>query len=233
MSNSPSPIVFDKEKAEAYDDRFAKLAPMRDAIHLVARLAFSGLQDSAHILCVGAGTGAELCYLASAFPGWTFSVVDPSKAMMDICRARAKEGGFEDRCEFTVGYASDLPKDQAFNAATSILVSHFLTDSSERTAFFAEIYQRLHPGGLLLTADLASEHDLEGEVSHLSIWMHGLALTGMEPDALAQYRSALGRDVAVLTPKEVSSILQDSGFATTKLVTQTLLMHSWLCQKAV
>ncbi|WP_232288441.1 class I SAM-dependent methyltransferase [Anaeromyxobacter sp. K] len=62
---------------------------MRDALHLVTRLALGELPAQARILCVGAGTGAELLSLAAAFPGWRFTAVDPSEPMLRRCRARA------------------------------------------------------------------------------------------------------------------------------------------------
>lgn len=233
MSDEPSPIVFDNERAKSYDSRFEKLSPMRDTLHLVARLALGSLPENAHLLCVGAGTGAELVYLAKAFPTWRFTVVEPAEAMMAICRERAEDAGLTGRCNFHQGFTSTLPKGAQFDAATSILVSHFLVDRDARVSFFADIYKRLQPGGLLLSADIASLESLESEVSLLSLWMRGLAYAGMSPEVMAKYRSALGRDVSVETPDEVAKILGEAGFATTKLVTQALLMHGWLCRRAV
>jgi tRNA (cmo5U34)-methyltransferase len=61
--------MFDESHAAAYDERFAKLAPMQDALHLVTQLALAELPADARVLCVGAGTGAELVHLAGALPG--------------------------------------------------------------------------------------------------------------------------------------------------------------------
>ncbi|MFT7681755.1 MAG: tRNA (cmo5U34)-methyltransferase [Moritella dasanensis] len=37
---------------------------MKDALHLSIRILLSDLPENANILCVGAGTGAELIYLS-------------------------------------------------------------------------------------------------------------------------------------------------------------------------
>jgi len=68
MKNQEPTVVFDRERASAYDKRFAKLAPLRDAIHLLMHMTLSEFPTDAHILSVGAGTGAELIYLAQNFP---------------------------------------------------------------------------------------------------------------------------------------------------------------------
>lgn len=69
MQNSDSPaIVFDKERAASYDTRFVKLAPLRDTLHLLARLILYELPANAKILCVSVGTGLELIYLTQEFP---------------------------------------------------------------------------------------------------------------------------------------------------------------------
>jgi tRNA (cmo5U34)-methyltransferase len=89
MPNQESSIVFDQERASSYDKRFAKLAPMRDALHLLIHMVLAELPAHARILCVGVGTGSELLALAHAFPQWRFTAVDPAAPMLDICRQRA------------------------------------------------------------------------------------------------------------------------------------------------
>ena len=55
--------IFDQQAA-TYDQQWARLAPLRDALNLLIGAVFSDLPDNARILCVGAGTGAEILYLA-------------------------------------------------------------------------------------------------------------------------------------------------------------------------
>jgi len=79
MQNQEPSLVYDKDRAAAFDTQVAKLAPMRDALHFLMRMVLSELPDDARILCVGAGTGAELIALAQAFPHWRFTALDPAK----------------------------------------------------------------------------------------------------------------------------------------------------------
>ncbi len=84
MNNQKQPEFFGEAHASRYDQQWAKLAPLRDALHLLLRIRLSELPDDARVLCVGVGTGAELLYLAQAFPRWSFTLVEPSKFSIDL-----------------------------------------------------------------------------------------------------------------------------------------------------
>ena len=61
-------VSFDMERAILYDQRNSKLSALSASLHLQMRTILSGLPSDANILCVGAGTGTELLYLAKEFP---------------------------------------------------------------------------------------------------------------------------------------------------------------------
>jgi tRNA (cmo5U34)-methyltransferase len=46
-----------------------------------------------------------------------------------------------------------------------------------------------------------------------------------------KFRASYGRDVAVLPPQEVESIIASSGFDTPVLFLQTLLIHAWYANR--
>jgi hypothetical protein len=50
MQNQEQAVVFDEERAGTYDERFAKLAPLRDTLHLLTRLILADLPVNARIL---------------------------------------------------------------------------------------------------------------------------------------------------------------------------------------
>ena len=105
--------LFDKQ-AETYDQQWSNTAPIRHCMHLLLRSVFADLPVNANILCIGVGTGDELLYLASNFPNWQFTAVEPSGPMLDICKKRAKESGVDTRCIFHEGYLHSMPFEQDF-----------------------------------------------------------------------------------------------------------------------
>ena len=148
--------LFDHQAA-GYDMQWARMAPVRENLHFLLGAVLADLPAEARILCVGAGTGAELEFLAALHPRWSFTAVDPSSAMIARCRQRAESRGFAKRCRFHEGYVDSLPPDEPYDAATSLLVSQFILDEEARGGFFAAIAARLVPGGVIVCADLASE----------------------------------------------------------------------------
>ncbi len=231
MKNQASNFVFDQERASNYDKRFAKLAPMRDALDLLIRMVLSELPDDARILCVGVGTGSELIHLAQHFPQWQFTAVEPAAPMLNICRQRAEESGITSRCTFHEGYLDSLPSSDAFHAATCILVSHFMMQLEERRNFFRQISARLRPNGYLVSSDLASDMSTPAYKSILEVSLRTLQYSEIPAGEIEKIISSYGQDIAVLPPQEVESIIASSGFDTPVLFFQTLLIHAWYAKR--
>lgn len=231
QSHDPA-TLFDQKHAAEYDRRFARVAPMRDALHLLIGAVFSELPADARILCVGAGTGSEILYLAEKFPGWRFTAVEPSPSMLDVCRRRTAESGIASRCTCHEGYLDSLPPTDPFDAATSLLVSHFILTREARRGFFRGIADRLRPGGLLANADLASDTASPAYESLLEVWVRLMNETELPREQVERMRETYRRDVAMLPPDEVGELIASTGFETPVRFLQTALIHGWYSRKS-
>lgn len=219
--------LFGKEQAAAYDERFKKVGALKESLHLLIRILFSDLPEGSRILCVGAGTGAEILALAEAFPSFGFMAVEPSLPMLEVCRDRVVAAGMAGRCAFHHGYIETLPEEERFDAATSLLVSQFLTKREARVAFFAEIAKRLRTGAYLVNADLSA--DLEGERSAglKECWQKMLVFSDVPEEQAQKYLEGWRRDVAVLPPGQVEEMIVAGGFGKPTLFYQGLFIHGW------
>jgi tRNA (cmo5U34)-methyltransferase len=222
--------LFDQQAA-GYDARWVRMAPIRDSLLFLMETVFAGLPDDAHVLCVGAGTGAEIAHLARRFPRWTFLALDPSTQMIAACRERAEREGFADRCRSHAGLVDTLPDTAAFDGATCLLVSQFLLDPAVRTAFFASIARRLRAGGTLAWADLAWDTDAADYPAMLRLWMETMSGAGLD-DALEQIRINYARDVAILPPERVAALAQAGGFLPPLRFHQAGMIHGWCARTA-
>lgn len=230
MQREELKTTFD-QKASSYDKQSAKMASILNGFHFLLEAVFFELPSKASIVCVGVGTGAELVYLAQKFPLWQFTAVDPSGAMLEVCRAKAEEMGFVERCRFHEGYLEALPEDSLHDAATCFLVSQFILDREARSAFFRSIAQRLKPGGILASSDLASGMGSDDYESLLHISSNMRAAAGASPEGLERMREAYAKDVAILSTQDVASIIASGGFEPPVQFFRAGLIHAWLSKR--
>jgi len=222
--------LFDQQAA-GYDAQWARMAPIRESLHFLLETVFADLPEDARLLCVGAGTGAEIAHLAQRFPRWRFLALDPAPGMIEACRARAERDGFVERCEFHAGLVDTLPDAEAFDGATCFLVSQFLLDPAERTAFFAAIGRRLRKDGTLAWADLAWDTDAPDYRAMLQLWMRTMSGAGLDAEAIERMRGNYARDVAILPPDRVAALVADAGFAQPLRFHQAGMIHGWCAQR--
>jgi tRNA (cmo5U34)-methyltransferase len=222
--------AFDEDHAAAYDQRFARIASLRDALHLMMKVILSPLPENAHVLCVGAGTGLELADLAQRFSSWRFTAVEPAPAMLKICRQRAEKLGLTDRCTFHEGYLDTLPPGPKFDAATSLLVSHFILQREDRLNYFRQIASRLRPGGWLVNADLSGDAGSDEYPAQMDAWLRMMQHADLSEEQLQNMRAAYARDVAILPPREVADLIASSGFERPVPFHQALLIHGWFAR---
>lgn len=151
--------------------------------------------------------------------------------MVSAARARAEENGYATRCVFHTGYLESLPDSKPFDVATSFLVSQFLLSSSQRTGFFRAISERLKPGGILVTSDLASDTNSPLYSSLLEVWLRTLSTADLTRERMQQMRAAYDRDVSILPPRAVEAIIAAGGFHNPVQFYQAGLIHAWYCQR--
>jgi tRNA (cmo5U34)-methyltransferase len=231
MQKQELEAVFDRQAAH-YDAQWARMAPIRDGLHFLLEVIFADLPVNARILCVGVGTGAELTFLARTFPDWMFTAVEPSSAMLDLCRRRAEKDGYASRCYFHGGYVDSLPAEASHDGATCFLVSQFILEQQERRKLFRAIATRLRSGALLVSSDLAADVDSDAYDALLRNWLNVMAPGGCDPERLERARAAYAKDVAILPPAVVAAIIESAGFEPPIRFYQAGLMHAWLSKRA-
>ena len=226
MRSDEIKAIFDQQ-ASSYDAQWARTAPIRNGLHFLLAAVFAELPANARILCIGAGTGEEMIYLANRFPQWRFTAVEPSGAMLDVCRNKVEKEGFLSRCDFHEGYLDSLPDKNKFDAATCFLVSQFILEQDARSDFFRAIAARLRPEGILASSDLASEVGSTEYEAILQAWLNMMVAAGIPAEGLERMRAAYAKDVAILPPVQVASIIKSGGFDTPVQFYQAGLIHAW------
>lgn len=228
--------LFGRERAPDYDVGIRTRIPGYEALHASSRaILASALPEAARILVVGAGTGQELIAFAQAHPGWHLVGVDPSADMLDIAKDKIVRAGVGDRVELHLGTADDLAPDAIFDAATALLVMHFIADDPDKLAFLASIQSRLRSGAPFLLADLCGVPDSQRFEALFAAWQCFLSTnTGVSPDdenlrkEFAERRARLGW----IDEARHFALFASAGFREPTTFWAGLLFSGWAMWKA-
>ena len=134
----------------------ADLAPV-DSFHIRGREATVELADRAAlkpgmaVLDVGCGLGGSARYLASQY-GCHVTGIDLTRAYLEAARRLTELVGLDDRVEFCIADALNLPfKDAGFDV---VWTEHTQMNIADKAMFYGEIARVLTPGGQLLLHDV-------------------------------------------------------------------------------
>jgi len=102
------------------------------------------IDEGKYVLDVGCGVGITPCYIAKMY-GCIVVGVDISERMVDMSNERAKREGVEDKVEFRIADAQNLPFDDGlFDAVISESVTAFLEDKQRGVSEYVRVTK---PGG--------------------------------------------------------------------------------------
>ena len=213
---------------DGYDEHIRKLIPGYEVVHQQIRaLLKTHVDEYAHVLIVGCGTGYELGHLVQLFPDWTFTATELSQNMLDKARHHIHALNASHRVEFVLGDVDQLKTDQSYDAALSILVTHFVA-YLEKPKFFKAISSRLKSQGIFITFDLTKIKS-EQELQTLKYLCEA---NGLTPAQAAVMLERLEDDFYPLSEQETFEQLKASGFEAVQGFTQILFYQGYMAIKA-
>jgi ubiquinone/menaquinone biosynthesis C-methylase UbiE len=139
--SSKKPVEISYFGIQAFTGTTKHMGGMRSTVELIDNCR---IREGMHVLDVGCGVGATASYLVQD-RGCTVVGVDITPGMVERSSERAHREGFEDRAEFKVGDAHDLPlESDTFDAVICESVMTFVED--KQTAI-NELVRVTKPGG--------------------------------------------------------------------------------------
>ena len=164
-------------------------------------------------------------------PAWQLVGVDPSADMLAIARSRLAHAALTGRTELVTGVVADLPLEPAFDAATLLLVMHFLPDDGAKRALLTGIAIRLRPGAPLLLADLHGEPGSMGFTRLVNAWKQRILDTGADPTEVATAFDRIEEDVAFVPESRIAELLAEAGFGEPIPFWRGLLFGGWIAYR--
>jgi tRNA (cmo5U34)-methyltransferase len=219
--------------ADEYDRTIQLALPGYEAMHTMVLACLTAcLPNSANLLVVGAGTGTELQRLGMARQEWHFLGIDPSAKMLAVAEQKISNHQLSHRVNFIQGYAQDLPPDTLYDAATSLLVMHFITDSSSKLQFLQSIAQRLHLGAPFILVDvfgLKGSQEQQQLMPILSAYWNAMGLSVSKQEQLLE---GFRQSVYPLPETDILNLLAQVGFEKIIRFYTGLWVGGWLAFKA-
>lgn len=221
---------------EEQADRMAKYREMQRAIpglddmyRLVhALIASRGSHDS-RILIVGAGGGRELEELSKSELALQMTAIDPSDQNLEGAKLVARKSGLSDRLVFFKESVDDLPGQQPFDIATSLLVMHHIDDDGSKSTYLTAIRDRLAAGGVLIHADVCFDSMEEFE-SLLPAYMAHARLAGIDHEISRIDPEAIPK-LAIISPARTQTLFREAGFTPPREIFRSLWYRCWVSRK--
>ena len=202
------------DPASAKDAR--ERAPMRSLLRL------------RQVLVVGSGTGMEIINLCQRNPHWRFTGVEPSADMMTIAKSRLKTRGFQERVNLHQGYVDSLPATKVMDAATLILVMHFIPNDGSKLLLLQNIAKRLKPGANLVLADLHGERESASFPDLLLAWksFYFNRLEDVSVEVETNFQKAIN-SIHFIPETKILGLLQTAGFTDINRFYNAFLFGGW------
>lgn len=220
---------FEGERAERYDNFIPVVIPTyNQLIEQLPKLASAVVQhhDAPRLLVAGCGTGNEIVPFVRSSTQWHIAACDPSPAM--VARAQEKLHAYPNVQLFTATVA-DMPQREKFDAATLLLVLHFLTDDGAKQNLLTSIAQRLHDGAPLFLVDICgTERDIASNLHMLQT----LLPSEWPAEQVARIVNNIRTNIPYVSEPRLCELLAASGFTQPVRFYQSMMYHGWITTKA-
>ncbi len=215
-----------------YDEMIRMSIPGYEDIHTMVLSFFrSRLPEKANLLVVGAGSGMELVTFGKANSQWQLLGVDPSVNMLTIAQSKIDQNDLSERVKLFQGYTHELSDTPLYDAATCILVMHFLPDDGSKLALIQSISQRLKSSATFILVDLFGEKGTETFEQLAQVWRLYSQEMGMSLEMIEKREKARLEGIHFIPEQRVLELLEQADFGNIMKFYTGLLFGGWVATK--
>ena len=222
-------LEFDMEMAREYDKGIRRALPTYDAMfRMIQSFLRANIQDHAKVLVVGAGGGNEIVTFGKANPTWKFAGVDPSEAMLEVALQKAKDEGIEDRVTIHTGTIEQVEFTGKFNAATCLLVLHFVETVEEKLSLLKMVKENLEPGSPFVLVSMFGDQSKPEFDERMNLWKSiWLDLTDLTKEDVEGMEESV-RELSFIPADQMENLLEQAGFERVTQFFSTTLFGGWI-----
>ncbi|MBB4825542.1 tRNA (cmo5U34)-methyltransferase [Sporosarcina luteola] len=223
-------MEFNQELATEYDRGIRRTFPAYDAMFkMAAAYLHHAVGDDADILLAGAGGGNELKLFGPPHPNWRFTAVDPSKEMLEMAVRKATVLGLVERIRFIEGTVDAIRNKELFDAATCLLVLHFIQENDKKEELLRSIRERLNTGSPFILAAMHRPEDNEEFDRLVGLWkVYWLETTGLSLEEVNEMEKSV-RSLSFISEEALKQLLHKTGFGIPTKFLQNGFFGCWIC----
>ncbi|QTD43042.1 class I SAM-dependent methyltransferase [Sporosarcina sp. Te-1] len=224
-------MEFNQQMATEYDRGIRRTFPAYDAMFKMARAYLHhAVGDNAELLLAGAGGGNELEVFGLPHPNWRFTAVDPSKEMLEMAARKSTVLGLTERIRFVEGTVDTVRNNELFDAATCLLVLHFIQEDRKKEELLRSIRERLKSGSPFVVAAMYQQGLDEEFDSLVDLWkVYWLETTGLSEEEVDAMEESV-RSLSLISEDALKNLLHKTGFSTPTKFLQNGFFGCWVCR---
>ncbi len=230
---------FGRRRSAVYEESIRKITPGYETLHaMAARLIYREIGEDGSVLVTGAGGGEELVEFSKWRPGWSLTGVDPSEPMIGVAKDRIMRDRVSGRIKLHHGLVDQLPEDAQFDAATLLLVMHFLEDGKNgdrdkgaKQNILSQISQRLKPGAPLVIADFNGDRNYPQFDFMIDAWRDWQTNEGLDPEHVENSIEHIKRDITFVPESRILELLKNAGFQAAIRIYSAYFLSAWIAHK--
>lgn len=222
---------FDAKMATEYNRGIRRTLPTYDALFRLVQAYFrKNIDANSDILIVGAGGGTELATLGPENPGWSFTAVDPAPSMLDLARHKAEQVDLTDRVHFIEGTVDQVEETNLHDAATFMLVLHFIEDDAVKLQQLKSIRKRLKKGAPFVLSTMYGDRESAEFEELFSLWRaYWLDTTNLSEAEVDEMEKTV-RKLSFIPEEKIIEMLDEAGFGNIAKFFTTNMFGGWICR---
>ncbi|MFZ3196722.1 MAG: class I SAM-dependent methyltransferase [Bacillus mycoides] len=165
-----------------------------------------------NFLVIGAGGGQEILSIGKQNSNFYFTGVDPSESMLQLAKKRIESEGIQNQIHFVHGTVHSLLTNPLFDAATCMLVLHFIPTIKEKKELLNEISSRLKPGAPFFLSTINGVPHTSMFSAQLNAWRNHMIQNQIPLEDWNRFENSFETEIFPISETNLLAIMKECGF---------------------
>ncbi|MGZ9770508.1 class I SAM-dependent methyltransferase [Bacillus toyonensis] len=165
-----------------------------------------------NLLVIGAGGGQEILSIGKQNSNLSFTGADPSESMLQLAKKRIENESIQNQIHFVHGTVHSLLTNPLFDAATCMLVLHFIPTLKEKQELLNEISSRLKPGAPFFLSSINSIPHTSMFSAQLNAWRNHMMQNQIPLKDWDRFENSFETEIFPISETNLLTIMEECGF---------------------